>query len=357
MDFNPFDLHFNGVKISIESDAVVPDTTKDAGPDTIKLHEDAQKEGTEPSAEYDASEHVDVPEDVEKANESTFFGIILKRRSSEAFAKTKGVFPSADAFFKSNECKQAIAIAKQWIEKHGGGPASQGDLPDGAKKAGFTTKSIGGILLTYSVKKNKLYADVVYKNKSGKACTKSFASVKIGGASAESAPAAAAKPKKAAATAKPKAASKVDKVLLGKEDDDPVDTAFQPEAEPVEAPAPVPEPAVETPPAEPAEPVAPPVVEETDVTPEEIEAETGAESFIGAVSKILKSREEADAAVSDIEDSEIDEVVGDGEGDDVSTIPEPSTDVSTEPAAPPEPAEPEDEESKAIEAFLASADF
>jgi pyruvate/2-oxoacid:ferredoxin oxidoreductase beta subunit len=80
------------VFVSFESETAVPDTTTDAGPDQIKLHEDAQKPEKDPSAEYDAAEHVDTPEDVERANESTFYGIILKHRSTEAFAKAKVSF-------------------------------------------------------------------------------------------------------------------------------------------------------------------------------------------------------------------------------------------------------------------------
>jgi hypothetical protein len=62
--------------------------------------------------------------------------------------------------------------------------------------------------------------------------------------------------------------------------------------------------------------------------------------------------------VSNIEDTEIDEVVGDSEGDDIAAVAAPDTEPAAPaepPAEPAPPAEPEDEESKAIEAFLAAA--
>jgi hypothetical protein len=325
---------YGDLKISIESEGVqVPDTTTDAGPDTIELHEDAQKAAGDEGAEYDAAEEVDVPEDVEKANESTFFGIILKHRTEEAFAKTKGVFASADAFFKSNECKQAIAAYKQWLEKHAKlSSVSSGEFPDNFKKLGFSSKSINGVVLIYLAEKSKLYVDVLFKNAKGKVKSKKFAVVKIGDSK-----------KDASTDSTPPNAksdfSRVNEILLSFESDDPVNQAFdtsetsdtEPTITPVDA-----EPAVSD-----------------DISPDEIEAETGAESFLGAISNIVRSREDADTAVSEINDEEIDEVVGDGEGDDINSISE------TTPATEPDEttSDPEDEESKALEAFLADLDL
>jgi hypothetical protein len=334
-DKSIFDLG-NGLKFSFESDGVVPDTTADAGPDRLELQDKAQKPPTDPGAEYNASEEVDVPEDIEKANESTFFGIILKNRSMEAFAKTKGVFPNAEGFFRSNECKQAIAAAKSWAEKHKMSFAASGDLPEKLKARGFAAKSIAGVTLAYHLAKNKLHVDVLFKNTKGSVTAKGFATVKIGAAKAE------------------KGSESVDqdnfsaiKQFLSTEND-PVDNAFtDPPAEtpaaPVEAPAV--EPAADTTTEEPVE-AAP------DVTPEEIETEAeGTESYIAAVSHILRSKEEADAAVSEIPDEQINEVVGDEEGDSLDEIPE-------APAAPaPEGGETEptvDDEEKALESWLAA---
>jgi hypothetical protein len=335
MDKSAIDLG-NGLKISFESDGVVPDTTAEAGPDRIKLQEDAQKPPTDPGAEYDASEEVDVPEDIEKANESTFFGIILKNRSLEAFAKTKGVFPNAEGFFKSNECKQGIAAAKSWAEKHKMAFAASGDLPEKLKARGFAAKALAGVTLAYHLAKNKLHVDILFKNAKGSVTAKGFATVKIGAGKAE----------KGSESVEQDAFAAM-KNFLSKEDD-PVDTAFtDPPAETPAAPAeaPVVEPAAETAPEEPVE-AAP------DATPEEIETEAEAtESYIAAVSRIIRSKEEADAAVSEIPDEQINEVVGDGEGDSLDDIPE-------APAAPaPEGGETEpavDEEDKALESWLAT---
>jgi hypothetical protein len=326
-----------GVIMSIESDTPVPDTTADAGPDTIKLHEDAQKPATDNSAEYDAAEHVDVPENVETANESTFFGIILKHRSEEAFAKTKGVFPSADAFFKSNECKQAIAAAKQWAEKHKMSPASSGELPENLKKHGLATKVIAGATLAYSTKNNRLFVDILFKNAKGKVTTKKLAIVNIGeGKSTASEAAPAAK----GSNAKPK---QTPKSVLGKEADDPVDNAF---AETTDPP-PATEPAA-TEPATP--PVTEPPAEPSEISADEIEAEAeGTESFIAAIAKVIRSHEAADAATANIDDKEIDEVVGDDEGEGLE---ETASTIPTPPAS--DPSLDDSEEIKAIESFLNS---
>jgi hypothetical protein len=112
---------------------------------------------------------------------------------------------------------------------------------------------------------------------------------------------------------------------------------------------------VTEPPAEPAEPAA----DESDITAEEIQEETekGAESFIEAVSRIYRSREEADAAVSNISDNEIDEVVGDSEGSDVEAeiTAEPAPNTTDAPAETETPAATDaDEEAKAVEAYLNS---
>jgi hypothetical protein len=328
----------NGFVISYESSDIVPDTTTDAGPDTIKLHEDAQKPESDSNAEYDASEHIDVPEDVEKANESSFFGVILKRRSVEAFAKTKGVFPSAEAFFKSNECRHAITIAKQWAEKKKMSSASVNDLPENLKKLGFSAKSMSGVTIAHREAKGRLYVDILFKNGKGKVISKNFATVKIG----------SAEKKDKAGESK----SAVDKVLLATENEDPIDNAFAATAEP----APVAEPAAE-PAAVPEEPAAEPTAEPAaepaavpDVTPEEVDEEVskGAESYVMAFSMALRSREEANAAVSTITDNEIDEVVGDAEGSDVEAVPVPSEEAP--PAAP--ASSEEDEATKALESYL-----
>jgi hypothetical protein len=331
----------DGTVFSVESNSdTVPDTTADAGPDTIKLHEDAQKPESDSNAEYDASEHVDVPEDVEKANESSFFGVILKRRSVEAFAKTKGVFPSAEGFFKSNECKQAIAVAKQWAEKKKMSPAATNDVPENLKKLGFSAKSMTGLTLAYREAKGRLYVDVLFKNAKGKVISKNFATVKIGSGQTEK--------KDKAGESK----SAVDKVLT-KENGDPVDEAFAATAEPpATPPATEPPPATTEPPTDAAtSPATEPTTTEPDapeVTPDEIDEEIskGAESYIMAVSRAIRSREEADAAVSTISDNEIDEVVGDTEGSDVEAVPVPSEE------APPAGTTAEDEASKALEAYL-----
>jgi hypothetical protein len=345
----------DGVVISLESSDEVPDTTTDAGPDTIKLHEDAQKPESDPNAEYDASDNVDVPEDVEKANESSFFGVILNRRSIEAFAKVKGSFPSSEAFFKSNECKAAIAVAKQWGEKKKMSSVSSNEIPDNLKKLGFAVKNVGGVALACREEKGKLYVDVLFKNGKGKVISKKFAVVKIGSA-----------PKKDGKAKGGESKSAVDKVLLSHENDDPVDNAFattessddtEPKKEPKEEPKT--EPAAPAAPAEPpaetpAEPPAEKPSEDTDgeeITPEEIEEEAkGEESYLAAVSKIYRSREETDAAVSEISDNDIDEVVGGDEGSDVAEV-----------AAPSEPPPPdtatEDEADKALEAYLQSLEI
>jgi hypothetical protein len=330
-----FDLG-NGLKFGFESDGVVPDTTEEAGPDRIKLQEDAQKPPTDPGAEYDSSEEVDVPEDIEKANESTFFGIILKNRSLEAFAKTKGVFPSADGFFKSNECKQGIAAAKSWAEKHKMAFAASGDLPEKLKSRGFAAKAIAGVTLAYHLAKNKLHVDILFKNAKGSVTAKGFATVKIGAAKAE----------KGSESFMDQEAFSAIKQFLSREDD-PVDTAFTDPPEEAAAPD-------ETAAVDPAADTTTEAPEEAapDVTPEEIETEAeGTESYLAAVSRVLRSREEADAAVSEIPDEQIDEVVGDEEGDSLEDIPE-------APEAPaPEGGETEpavNEEDKALESWLAT---
>jgi hypothetical protein len=348
-----FDLG-NGIIFSTESDTPptsIPDVTQDAGPNKIKLQEDVQKPETSPDAEYDASEHVDVPEDVEKANENTFFGVILKRRSSEAFAKTKGSFSNAESFFKSNECKQAIAVAKSWAEKHKLSPAAASDFPEKAKKTGFTSKTMNGCTLGYHVLKGRCIVDIYFKNAKGSVTTKRFGTFKIG----EGKPTASsdsANPTKGSVPAK---VSEIDKLLLAAEADDPIDNAFVDDAAtpPAEAPAadaaaaPPPAPEGETPPAPEAIPG------DSDVTPEEIDDEiaTGAESYLAALANIRHSREEADAAVAGIKDDEINEVVGDDEGNPIEEIPE----TAEAPAA--EGAVPETEEQKAekaIESYIAS---
>jgi len=78
----------NGKAISIESAdpaAGVPDVTQGAGPDLLKLQDNAQKAPTDPQAEFDATkpatqtatEKTDKPEEAgEKANESAMAGFI-----------------------------------------------------------------------------------------------------------------------------------------------------------------------------------------------------------------------------------------------------------------------------------------
>jgi hypothetical protein len=332
----------NGIIMSVESDAAVPGTAEEAGPDRIKLQEDARKPESDPGAEYDASGHLDVPEDIEKANESTFFGVILRHRSSEAFAKTKGVFPSVDAFFKSGECRQAAAVAKQWIEKHGGAAASAESLLANLKNAGFSLRKAGGLDLGYSVRGNRLFVDVLYKNSGGRMASKSLAVAGIG-TSAESR---AAGP---AATAKPKPSVRVK--VLGIEEGDPVGSAFE-EKEEDEAKSgggtgTDDDKGGAEPPASGGEEGG-----KDEVAPEEIEEEAKtSESYLAAVSRILKSREEAEAAVSQINDDAIDEVIGDGEGEVVEEIPAPAA-----PAEPPAggAAEPVTDEEKALEAWLST---
>jgi hypothetical protein len=330
-------VNLNGVTISLESDDAVPDTTIDAGPDRIKLQEDAQKPASDANAEYSASEYTDVPEDIEKANESTFFGVILKNRSLEAFAKAKGVFPSADAFFKSNECKAGVAAAHSWLKKHDGSPAAVGDIPEKLKQKGsISTKTISGLVIAYRITKGKLHSDIIFKNKAGKVSVKEFAVVKIGSDKSTASESAKNTPPRT---------SPIKKVFKSQEDD-PVDSAFtEPAAEP--APETTPDPA---PAAEPTDAPAStePAVEPTDdITPEEIEAEAETtESFIGAIAKIIRSREEADAAVSQIDDTEIDEVVGDSEGTELEE--------AAEPPPPPDEGEPLTDDEKATEAWLAT---
>jgi hypothetical protein len=212
----------------------------------------------------------------------------------------------------------------------------------------MSSKNVEGVAISYYVTKNRLYADIFFTNDKGKTISKRLANVKIGGKdeSADSAGSAtpAATPKK-----KDPPKSKVDKVLKSKEADDPVDDAFK---ETVTAPAAE---APAEPPAEPTvatEPVAPVEGGETppaaDITPEEIEEEANTtESYFGIISKILKSREEAQAAVSEIEDNQIDEVVGDDEGTPVDDTPPEGGET------PPVEEEPTEEE-KAIESFIQS---
>jgi hypothetical protein len=316
---NTFDFG-GGFKISVENDTPVPDTTKDAGPDTIKLHEDAQKPATDKDAEYDAAAHADTPEAIERANESTIFGIILRHRSMESFAKTKISFPNAEAFFKSNECKQGVAVAKQWAGKHNMSLASSGEIPENLKKSGISTKSISGATLTYSVHTGRVVVDIIFKNAKGKAVAKQFAVIKIDS--------------KKAAGSESTSPAKSPKQVLTKEGDDPVDNAFTETTDTPPAAEPTAEPAAEP-------PVDSPI---SDISAEEIEKEAeGTESFLAAIMNIRRSREEANAVASNIDSSEIDEVVGDSEGDAVEevadTVPEPVEDS---------------EELKAIESFLAS---
>jgi hypothetical protein len=347
---------FIEVVSSKEDASAVPDVTKDAGPDEMKLLEDAKKPVSDKNAEYDAADNVDKPDDVEKANENTFFGVILKHRSIEAFAKTKTSFASAADFFKSNEIKQAIAAARQWAEKKKLSFASSGDFPEKSRKLGFSPKVVDGALLSYLEEKNKLYIDIVFKDAKGKIKQKNFAAVKIGGGQ-KSSSADSASPTR---VRKPAAKSKVNRILKGKESDDPVDEAFKeadpepvaaPAVEPAETddappPATTPAPAPEAPPAEDGAPLP----EVGDITEEEIEEESkSTESFIGAVTKILQSREEADAAASEIDDAAIDDVVGDGEGD---TIEEGTGEAEGADGA--GEAEELSEEEKAVEAFIQS---
>jgi hypothetical protein len=304
-----------GVQISIENDNVVPDTTVDAGPDQIKLYEDAQKPDDSPAAEYDADEYVDVPVDVEKANESTFFGVILRRRSQEAFAKTKAVFPSADAFFKSNECKQGVAVAKNWAEKKKMTFASAADAKTAKQKPGIQIKSIGGATLSYYTSGKKGFVDIYFKNKNGKTVAKKFAVIKIGSSSESF------------------SQEYFNNILFGLENDEPVDEAFAGDTQ-TEAPA-----VEET-----------PVTDEagTEVTPEEVtDAAETTESFIGALSRVLRSREEAEADAEDIDDEEIDDVVGDGEGDSVEESDSEDSEDEDEGSG----GEEESEETKALESF------
>lgn len=296
----------SGVIISFESTDAVPDTTADAGPNQIELHEEAQKNEKDANAEYDASLHVDSPINVEKANESSFFGVILKHRSNEAFAKVKSSFQSVGDFFKSNEVKAAVATAKSWAEKKKLSFASIKDFPEQLKKRGFTPKVINGATVAYLVEKNRLYADVLFKNSQGKVTTKSFATVKISGGENEK----KGESKPAVEPEKKLASPVTVNNVLAKEADNPIDNAFADVTDPV------------TPPDAPsAEPAAPSETEEPAISPEEIDGEVaqGQESYSAVISRLLRSREEADAAASTIEDKDIDEVVGDDEGSEVES--------------------------------------
>ena len=176
----------NGIRISVESDdpTGIPDTTVNAGPDTIELHEDAQKPADAPAAEYDAEQHVDTPEDVEKANESTFLGLTIRRRSNEGFGlKTKGQYASAADFFKSPECKAAVETAKAWATKKKWVMATIADTKGakGLTNAGFKFIAAFGATFAYIEAKGKLNINILFKD--GKAITqKAFAKITVAAA-------------------------------------------------------------------------------------------------------------------------------------------------------------------------------
>jgi hypothetical protein len=357
-------IRVDGHVISLEDSNGVPDVTKDTGPDQIKLQENVKKPTTDENAEYDAAENVDNPEDIKKANESTFLGVIFKNRSIEAFAKAKGVFPNADAFFKSNECKGSVAAAKSWAEKHKVSLASSSDIPEKYKGLGFSNKVISGAVLVYLSKKDRLYVDILFKNAKGKVTSKRFATVKIGKGGETSSD--STTPVQSGQT---KTQSNVDAVIKkkGSESDNPVDNAFDETAAgdppPVEtAPAPAP---AETA-ADPAEAAS--TTEEpseasvaSEITSDEIDEESKTtESYLESMKRLVKSREEADAAAAKLDDSEIDEVVGDSEGSGVEDTDEGegsggeggSEGEGGDGSTKPEGDEPSDEE-KAMESFFA----
>ena len=87
-----------GVVHSFESGdatAAVPDTTKDSGVNVMEMQDDAQKPHDAANAEYDAAQHTDTPEAVEKANESWFNKLFGLEDGSEAPAETTDA-PKAD---------------------------------------------------------------------------------------------------------------------------------------------------------------------------------------------------------------------------------------------------------------------
>ena len=84
--------------ISIESDdAGVPDVTQDAGPDLMKLQNDAMAAPNEENAEFNAAqpdsqvESEDKPQEVEKANEALVLGKLLARATPKERASIAAI--------------------------------------------------------------------------------------------------------------------------------------------------------------------------------------------------------------------------------------------------------------------------
>ena len=84
--------------ISIESDdAGVPDVTQDAGPDLMKLQNDAMAAPNEENAEFNAAqpdsqvESEDKPQEVEKANEALVLGKLLAKATPKERASIAAI--------------------------------------------------------------------------------------------------------------------------------------------------------------------------------------------------------------------------------------------------------------------------
>jgi hypothetical protein len=136
------------------------DDAPDATMSITEIQADAQKPAECPTAEYSADEHADAPEDVAKANESTFIGVYLKNAfGTEAFASKKtgvrGIYPSIEAFLKSEESKNALEFAKKWAASK-----NNMSLATNADVEAWLNNSISG--KSYRVDIRKFNGKVVY---------------------------------------------------------------------------------------------------------------------------------------------------------------------------------------------------
>ena len=166
--------------LSIENDtAGVPDTTIDSGANVMEVIEDNQKDLDDDEAEFNSdvdsseTEKDDVVEAVEKANESSFMGLLIAQRAREGFGLKKAKsYVSVDAFFKSAEAKAAIETAKAWAEKKGYTLAKNVE----------GCKNYLGVQFKVKEKAKVAAIMIVFVNKKGKLVFKKFAAIRLGAA-------------------------------------------------------------------------------------------------------------------------------------------------------------------------------
>ena len=150
--------------ISIESDdAGVPDVTKDAGPDLLKLQNDAMAAPNEENAEFNAAqpdsqvESEDKPQEAETANEAyviakdnddTFYGLVMAVRANEGFGISDAFsglkFKTKDEMFKDPKVNAAINTAKEWAAKKGYEMASVKEVQENKQTLGTLLFSRAG---------------------------------------------------------------------------------------------------------------------------------------------------------------------------------------------------------------------